>query len=274
MAIFFGIDGCPNNRWIVVCCDSANYFQEALIKESIQEILDYTQGSTLTLIDIPIGLKDKKQPGERACDVEARKILKKRASSVFPAPQRESLQGRTREAASAINRKICDKGLSKQTWWIMKKIAQVDSILIHNVSLQTRFRETHPEVCFWSLNSHKLMNYSKKSKYGSNERLNVLDRLSPNARAFYKQIRRRHKVMDVRSDDIIDGMVSALSASLSVQYPLQTLPETPELDAYGLRMEIVFPDLQSETEVIDRTFCVILPSLSLLSSIFKAVTAL
>jgi len=244
MDIFFGVDGCPNNRWIVVSCDSANYFQDALIKENIQEIVDYTHGSTLILIDIPIGLKDNKQPGKRACDVEARKILKKRASSVFPAPQRESLQGQTWEEAYTINRKICEKGLSKQTWWIMKKIAQVDSILIHNVSLQSRFRETHPEVCFWSLNDHQLMNYSKKSKYGINERLNVLDRLSRNARAFYKQIRRQYKVKDVRSDDIIDAMVAALSASLSGQYHLQTLPEIPQLDSHGLRMEIVFPNLQ------------------------------
>ncbi len=244
MDIFFGVDGCPDNRWIVISCDSANYFKDALIKENIQEIVDYTQGSTLTLIDIPIGLKDKKQSGKRACDVAARGILKKRASSVFSAPQRESLQGQTWEEASIINREICEKGLSKQTWGIMKRIARVDSILIHNVSLQSRFRETHPEVCFWSLNGHQLMNYSKKSRYGSNERLNVLDRLSRNARAFYKQIRRRHKVKDVRSDDIIDGMVAALSASFSGQYPLQTLPETPELDSYGLRMEIVFSNLQ------------------------------
>lgn len=244
MDIFFGVDGCPKNRWIMVSCDSLNYFQEASLKENIQEILDYTQGSTLTLIDIPIGLKDKKQPGKRACDVEARGILKKRASSVFSVPQRESLQGQTWEEACTINREICEKGLSKQTWWIMKKIAQVDSILIRNVSLQSRFRETHPEVCFWSLNGHQLMNYSKRSKYGINERLKVLDHLSPNARTFYKQIRRRHKVKDVRSDDIIDGMVAALSASLSGQYPLQTLPETPQLDSHGLRMEIIFPNLQ------------------------------
>ncbi|MEA1957489.1 MAG: DUF429 domain-containing protein, partial [Euryarchaeota archaeon] len=91
MDIFCGIDGC-HAGWIVVSCDSQLCFQSAELKEGIQEILDYTRGAALTLIDIPIGLKDRKQPGRRACDVEARKILGKRASSVFTAPQREALK--------------------------------------------------------------------------------------------------------------------------------------------------------------------------------------
>jgi predicted RNase H-like nuclease len=244
MDIFFGVDGCPDNRWIVVSCDSANYFQDALIKESIQEILDYTPESTLTLIDIPIGLKDKKQPGKRACDVEARKILKKRASSVFPAPQRESLQGQTWEEASIINRKICEKGLSKQTWGIMKKIAQVDSILIRNVSLQSRFKETHPEICFWGLNTHQTMNHKKDTDEGIKERLKVLNRFSENAGDFFNEVRNQHFKKNVKSDDIVDAMVAALTAALSIRGTLQTLPQTPETDSYGLRMEIVFPDLQ------------------------------
>ncbi len=43
----------------------------------------------LVLIDIPIGLPRK---GTRACDVLARSVLKKRASSVFPVPCRKAIQ--------------------------------------------------------------------------------------------------------------------------------------------------------------------------------------
>ena len=244
MKIFFGIDGC-HAGWIVISCDSDMHFQSALVEESIQELLDYTQRSTLTLIDIPIGLKDGKQPGRRKCDVDARKVLGKRAFSVFPAPQREALKAETWEGekgASNINKEICGMGLSMQTWGIMKKIASVDSILIRDVSLQSRLRETHPEVCFWSLNNQHAMKHSKKRE-GLDERLDVLARLSRNANEFYNRIKNQYKVKDVSSDDIVDAMAAALTASLSDRYGIQTLPQTPEIDSHGLRMEIVFTNL-------------------------------
>ena len=131
-------------------------------------------------------------------------------------------------------------GLSKQTWGIMKKIASLDPILIRDVSLQSRLRETHPEVCFWSLNNRQIMKHSKKPKQGLDERLGVLARLSRNANEFYKRIRNQYKVKDVRSDDIVDAMAAALTANLSERYGIQTLPQTPEIDLHGLRMEIVF----------------------------------
>lgn len=245
MDIFCGIDGC-HAGWIVVSGDSQLYCQSALLIEDIQEILDYTRGAALTLIDIPIGLKDGKQPGRRTCDVEARKILGKRAFSIFPAPQREALKAETWEGAkgaNSINKKICGRGLSKQTWGIMKKIASVDSILIRDVSLQSRLRETHPEVCFWSLNNRHAMKHPKKSEQGLDERLEVLARLSRNANEFYNRIKNQYKVKDVSSDDIVDAMAAALTARLSERYGIQTLPQTPEIDSHGLRMEIVFTNL-------------------------------
>lgn len=242
MDIFCGIDGC-HAGWIVVSCDSQLCFQSAGLKEDIQEILDYTRGAALTLIDIPIGLKDRKQPGRRACDVGARKILGKRAFSVFPAPQREALKAEAWEGANTINKEICGMGLSMQTWGIMKKIASVDSILIRDVSLQSRVRETHPEVCFWSLNNRQIMKHPKKPEQGLDERFGVLARLSQNANEFYNRIRNQYKVKDVSSDDIVDAMAAALTASLSDRYGIQTLPQTPEIDSHGLRMEIVFTNL-------------------------------
>jgi len=123
MDIFCGVDGC-HAGWIVVSCDSQLCLQSAELKEDIQEILDYTRGAALTLIDIPIGLKDREQPGRRTCDVGARKILGKHASSVFTAPQREALKAETWEGekgANSINKEICGMGLSMQTWGITKK---------------------------------------------------------------------------------------------------------------------------------------------------------
>ncbi len=68
---------------MAVNCDSDQNFQEAFVKKNIREIIAYTQGAKLALIDIPIGLKDKNQPGKRVCDIAARKKLGKNGLLFF-----------------------------------------------------------------------------------------------------------------------------------------------------------------------------------------------
>ena len=126
----------------------------------------------------------------------------------------------------------------------MKRIASVDSVLTCNVSLQSRFRETHPEVCFWSLNNHQTLNHKKDTDDGIKERLKVLNRFSENAGDFFNGVRNQHFKKNIKSDDIVDAMVAALTASLSERYSIATLPPTPEIDSHGLRMEIVFTNLE------------------------------
>lgn len=41
-------------------CDSDRYFKDALVKGNIHELSCYANKAELTLIDIPIGLMDKK----------------------------------------------------------------------------------------------------------------------------------------------------------------------------------------------------------------------
>ncbi|MEK7993092.1 MAG: DUF429 domain-containing protein, partial [Planctomycetota bacterium] len=42
-------------------------------------------------------------------------------------------------------------------------------------------------------------------------------------------------------DDALDALVAAWTAGLAVRGKAQTLPEEPELDSKGLRMEMVHP---------------------------------
>ena len=65
--------------------------------------LEIISDANSVLIDIPIGLLDK-GPDERSCDKAARKLLGKRASSVFPAPARQALDASDYQAALAVNR--------------------------------------------------------------------------------------------------------------------------------------------------------------------------
>ena len=69
---------------------------------------------------MPIGLPDIARHG-RGCDGDARRRLKGKASSVFPAPARPTLAARDHGEACAINRKFSDPshGISAQAYNIL-----------------------------------------------------------------------------------------------------------------------------------------------------------
>lgn len=94
-------------------------------------------------IDIPIGLSD---GARRQCDIDARRFLGSARSSVFPAPPRAALQCTTYEAALDTARAATDRGISRQTFNIMAKVAEVDRLVgpeHHDVVV-----EVHPECAF------------------------------------------------------------------------------------------------------------------------------
>lgn len=81
-----GADGCKGG-WLAFHSDGKNW-SENLYKEIGQ--LYNESNANLILIDIPIGLRTT-ESSERLCDLESRKILKKRKASIFPAPSRVAI---------------------------------------------------------------------------------------------------------------------------------------------------------------------------------------
>ena len=102
---------------------------------------------TLVGIDMPIGLID---GPPRACDLEARKFLGRAGSSVFPAPPRAALAHTEYRAALDAARAATGRGISKQTFNIMAKVAELDSLVLP--ADQDRIIEIHPECAFRTLN--------------------------------------------------------------------------------------------------------------------------
>ncbi len=98
--------------------------------------------------------------------MEARKVLGKRRSSVFPVPCRKAVYESNYQEASRINHKLTGRYLSKQSWLISNKIKEVDKLLIGSMTLRNLIREIHPEICFWGLNGKKSMHYNKKTPEG------------------------------------------------------------------------------------------------------------
>jgi predicted RNase H-like nuclease len=41
-------------------------------------------------------------------------------------------------------------------WDILRKIREVDNLLINREFAKSRVRETHPEICFWAMAGHPI----------------------------------------------------------------------------------------------------------------------
>jgi predicted RNase H-like nuclease len=229
-----GIDGCKLG-WFIFSINEDDEFSYRVIA-SIEELKNHITSTDKVLIDIPIGLRTSGAQ-ERLCDTGARKVLGNRKSSVFPAPSRLALQATTYEEASAINRKYCGRGLSQQSFAILPKIKEVNEFLIAE-SPKFNIREMHPEVCFWALNGRTPMQYNKKKSEGFEERLAVLRKYAPNIGEIVKEILQTYKRKEVAKDDILDAAVGAITLRYAKE--LKTIPEEPEIDDKGLKMEMVY----------------------------------
>lgn len=238
---FVGVDGCPAG-WVVVAltedgrlgCEVFPSF-EAVVARHIRASI---------LVDVPIGLRDA-GPEERRCDREARRLLKERGSSVFPAPVRAALYAADYKAASLVNREKTEgrRGLSRQSWAITPKIREVNDYLAGHQGPMPAVREMHPELCFWALNGCQPLHHNKKTEQGYRERLVLLSRHLPEAGSLVEALLREHARRVVRRDDIVDALVGVVTASLS-RGDLRTLPDAPERDSLGLPMEMVYFPLQ------------------------------
>ncbi len=232
---YIGVDGCKIG-WFYTAINHGNEW-EIGVSENIEKLWETLKNASLILIDIPIGLPFK---GPRTCDLEARKLLGRgKTSTVFPPPCREALAAKTYEEACEINKKVLGKKISLQTYHISKKIKEVDDFLLNNLNARRIIRETHPEICFWTLVGGRSMRFSKKKKQGYSERLEVLKKVFPPTESIVDAALKKYMRKGVAKDDILDSIAAAVVA-ISQANSLVTIPDTPEEDAMGLQMEIVY----------------------------------
>ena len=127
------------------------------------------------------------------------------------------------------------KKLTKQTFALMKKIREVDDLM--TPELQNRVREIHPEILFWALNGQKPIESNKKTVPGQAQRHNLLQRIFTDI----DSILVRAPVSGCAMDDALDAVVAAWAAGQAVIGKAKTLPEEPQLDSKGLKMEMLYP---------------------------------
>lgn len=235
---FCGVDGCPRG-WI--CAIKQNELLSFRRFSCISELFEEYGSLALTLIDIPIGLPGNEEQERMRPDSFARRILKDRASTIFPVPCRQTVYSNDDyDHLCSVNMRVLGKKIPKQTAAIIPKMREVDTFLRQRREIQGKFLESHPEVCFAVLNGKTVL--SKKSTVeGQIERLQILAKygctLEPS------QVSRLATELRCGSDDIIDAACLSVVAEMVSSGDYRTLPEQPLTDEAGLLMQMVLPKL-------------------------------
>jgi len=226
-----GVDGCPKG-WVGVYADMNGIEPPGhRLFDDFQAVLDF--GAQITAVDMPMGFLDASDPvGMRACEREARALLGPRRSSVFPSPLRPALQAKSYEAANAANRAAGGKGLSKQAFNIMGKMAEIDALM--SPDKEGFVFETHPETSFAAITGAPAA-YAKKTRQGRAERLDLLTSSGLDESLFHPHPYPRKTAAP---DDLTDAGLCLLTALRIAEGTAISLPAEPARDRRGLRMAI------------------------------------
>ncbi len=233
-ALCIGVDGCKGG-WIAAVLDNGKLNISRY--SSLDEITSKYPNFDEFLIDMVIGLQsnaDHIRP-----DTFGRRLIKERASTIFPAPCRQAIYADLIAESYNENERVLGKKFTPLTVGIIPKIKEVDSFLQKNPEYKNRIKESHPEVCIARLNGKTML--SKKAEYeGIIERLKLIVTYIPDISL--ENIMAISKNMKCNIDDIIDAIILAITANLSVQGYCESLPEEPMQDETGLFMQYLIPN--------------------------------
>lgn len=211
-----GIDGCKDG-WVVVYCSvfAFNKAKAAHYKKLSELNNDFTK-SSIGIIDMPIRIESNN--ANRSSDMAARKFLAHRSSTIFSPPCYDALYSQSYEEANAINKKHTGKGISKQSWFLSKKIIETRNFVEGKNGLN--LREGHPE-CSFAEYLGKPISENKKRMRGIFKRLEVLNNLKFKVSELAEML---PKDTAVGIDDLLDAAILCWTASRFVSGDIKTLP--------------------------------------------------
>jgi predicted RNase H-like nuclease len=218
-----GVEPCRQG-WLVVSgkLQGVSLFPEPpRLMGKLLEVLDHRPAFEFVALHCPIGLPEERIPGGRSCDREARRLLgARRGSSVVPPPPRSALADAEGQGLSAV-------ALS-----LLPRIREVqrDVASYH----QRMVFEVHPELSFHQLNEERSLRHGKRTAAGIQERLALLSERMPGI----------ERVLDNRPQGVdlprlLDACVDLWTARRIAARAVSRLPEIPEWNKDGLKMELL-----------------------------------
>lgn len=185
----------------------------------------------IVAVDMPIGLSD---DGHRECETLARKILSPHGARVFRVPPRGALSFSYDDwaGANSWSKRRGSGGISKQSWNILPKIAEIDGAIA--AADQSRIHEAHPELAFCRLNGGKPLP-SKHTYEGLNARKRLLRKAGFTSISDWLT---RRRDFHAKPDDILDACALLLTAQRIKSGKAIAIPATAPRDARGLKIAI------------------------------------
>jgi predicted RNase H-like nuclease len=240
-ALVAGVDGCRAG-WVCVLRQADPPFEaQAFLAKSFDEILRHPAAPSVIAIDIPIGFPERIAGAGRDCDCAVRRVLGRRASSVFAPPARAALRETDFRQACAAALAASDppRQISKQMFHLFRKVCEVDGVMTPD--LQARVFECHPEAAFWAMNGRAPLHEPKKLRGrihapGLEARRTLLAE-----QGFSKTFLEATHVprKEGGPDDLLDACACSWTAARIHRGGAMRFPASPPLDAKGLRMEIL-----------------------------------
>jgi predicted RNase H-like nuclease len=199
-----------------------------MLFDSFLEVLDWRPAFEVIGLACNVGLPEKPLKGGRTCDRAARRLLgHPRRGAIFSAPARPALNATTYEEAVELN-----EGMGAPQWSMLRRVAEVDAAIAPY--WQRTVFEVHPELSFYQLNGDKPLLYGKHLHKGVAERRALLE---PRIPGLDQTLDRR--VRGARRHHIIDSAACLWTARRIAGRAVNRVPDDPEWDDIGLRMEIV-----------------------------------
>jgi predicted RNase H-like nuclease len=239
-----GCEGSPGG-WVTAECvgesptDPSSWRSNISLSASIADVA-VRRGDSKAIVgmSVPMGLLD--SVDARACDRQARKLLKHRWLCVYTIPSRPLLRAATYDEARDQIAELREttpkaKGLSLQAFGLVPKMREADDWLRENPDAQDWLYEVHPELSFCGMAGHPL-DESKGSWPGQQARMRLVERAFRDAHGVIESASFTAK--EARLADLLNAY-AVLYAALRVAGG-QHVQLGGDADSRGLIMRMVF----------------------------------
>ncbi len=221
------MDSCRGG-WLAVALETDLSTARARVFAQFAELLDAYADAEAIAVDMPIGLWWSDRARLRPCDALARRLLGKRASSIFIPPTRAMLDANSYAP-------LREQGLSVQAYHLIPRIRELDALMTPD--LQGRVWESHPELSFMAITGAPIA-LPKRTTHGQAARRDALQfALNLDAEAL-DALWQACRPTGARFDDLLDACALAWSALRHNQGQSQLCLGEPQRDERGLLMAI------------------------------------
>ncbi len=197
--------------------------EEPQLISPFSEVLDQRPTFAVIALNAPVGYLDESAAGGRTCDREARALLgPKRGSSIQSAPVRSP----TNEL------EFLPDHLDAISMTLLPRYREVAAEMAP--FRQRTVYEVHSDVSFFEMNERQPLQWPKQTEKGRNERREILEAKFPGASRILSA-----ELPGASLAHLLDAAVFVWTARRIFARAAVRIPQDPEWDEQGLRMEIV-----------------------------------